>query len=308
VLHSSLALATTLGLAAVVLVAALTAPGGQVPLRRGEDRGVSPRVTPTAAPAAWGLHPAASDRATVVVEDWPAALGRRLAELLAVADDALRGLLAGDADADDQPAETRKRERGSSRPADRRRLHLVQTISGGIAPKSIVSDQQGRVYAMNMMYGHTITVFDRHYKRVKDITDTIDLSRYGYRGYPEPVQGAPAEAAVSPDGRKIYVSNYSMYGPGFKHPGFDLCKASDRIDRSFVYEIGTRSLRKTAAIEVGEVPKYLAISPNGRTMLVGNWCSWDISVVDLRERREVARIPAGVAPPGIAVTPNRRKA
>ncbi len=307
-LHSSLALATTLGLAAVVLVAALTAPGGQVPLRRREDRGVSPRVTPTAAPAAWGLHPAASDRATVVVEDWPAALGRRLAELLAVADDALRGLLAGDADADDQPAETRKRERGSSRPADRRRLHLVQTISGGIAPKSIVSDQQGRVYAMNMMYGHTITVFDRHYKRVKDITDTIDLSRYGYRGYPEPVQGAPAEAAVSPDGRKIYVSNYSMYGPGFKHPGFDLCKASDRIDRSFVYEIGTRSLRKTAAIEVGEVPKYLAISPNGRTMLVGNWCSWDISVVDLRERREVARIPAGVAPRGIAFSPNGRTA
>jgi YVTN family beta-propeller protein len=59
---------------------------------------------------------------------------------------------------------------------------------------------------------------------------------------------------------------------------------------------------------VGEVPKYLAISPNGRTLLVGNWCSWDISVVDLRQRREVARIPAGVAPRGIAFSPNGRTA
>jgi len=311
VLHSSLALATTLGLVSVLLVAALTAPGEQVAVSQREDRSVSPRVTATATPSAPGLRPAASDRATAAADGWPAALGRQLAELIAVADDALRGLLAGNAetaDADDQPAETRKRNRGSSRPADKRRLRLVRTISGGMAPKSIVSDQRGRVYAMNMMYGHSITVFDRHYKRVKDITDTIDLSRYGYRDYPEPVQGAPAEAAVSPDGRKIYVSNYSMYGRGFKHPGFDLCKASDRIDQSFVYEIGTRSLRKTAAIEVGEVPKYLAISPNGRTMLVGNWCSWDISVVDLRQRREVARIPAGVAPRGIAFSPNGRTA
>ncbi len=43
-------------------------------------------------------------------------------------------------------------------------------------------------------------------------------------------------------------------------------------------------------------------------MLVGNWCSWDISVVDLREGREVDRIPAGVAPRGIAFSPNGRRA
>jgi DNA-binding beta-propeller fold protein YncE len=175
----------------------------------------------------------------------------------------------------------RAKERGSDRPADKRRLRLVRTISGGMAPKSIVSDQRGRVYAMNMMYGHTISVFDRRYKRVKDISDSIELSRFGYGAYPGTVQGAPVEAAVSRDGKKIYVSNYSMYGPGFGHPGFDLCTPRDRIDRSFIYQIDTRSLRKTDAIQVGEVPKYLAITPDGRRMLVGNWCSWDLSVVDL---------------------------
>ena len=234
-----------------------------------------------------------------------------LSSQLAVLHDAVQVALLSSATAGDGkpegPART-TRKRGSDRPADTRRLRLVRSISGGMAPKSIVSDQHGRVFAMNMMYGHSITVFDRHYKRVRDVSDSIDLSRHGYPEFAEPVQGAPAEAAVSPDGRKIYVSNYSMYGPGFKHPGFDLCRPDDRIDRSFVYEMGTRSLRKTAAIQVGEVPKFLAIAPNGRTMLVGNWCSWDISVVDLRKGREVDRIPAGVAPRGIAFSPNGRRA
>jgi YVTN family beta-propeller protein len=177
-----------------------------------------------------------------------------------------------------------------------------------MAPKSIVADQRGRYFAMNVMYGHSITVFNRRYKRIKDISDTIDLSRHGHPRYRTPVQGAPVEGAVSRDGRTLYVSNYSMYGEGFEHPGFDLCTPRDRIDRSFVYAIDTRSLRKKAAIQVGAVPKYLAITPDGRTMLVGNWCSWDISVVDLRKGREVARIPAGVAPRGMAFSPNGRRA
>ncbi len=244
-------------------------------------------------------------------------LGRRLTTLHDAAQGALGNLLLEDPGEDGRTADLEAesdrsghatRQRGSDRPADKRRLQLVRTISGGMAPKSIVSDQHGRVFAMNMMYGHSITVFDRHYKRIRDVADSVDLWRHGYPEYPERVQGAPVEAAVSPDGRKIYVSNYSMYGPGFKHPGFDLCRSDDRIDPSFVYEIGTRSLRKTDAIQVGEVPKYLAITPNGRTMLVGNWCSWDISVVDLRKGREVGRIPAGVAPRGIAFSPDGRRA
>jgi YVTN family beta-propeller protein len=198
----------------------------------------------------------------------------------------------------------KKRQKASTK----RRLKLVKTITGGLSPKSIVADQRGRYYAMNMMYNHTITVFNRRYKRVKTIDDSIDLSKYGYRQFDEKVQGAPVEAAVSPDRKRIYVSNYSMYGPGFRNQGFDLCKSSDRIDRGFVYEINTRTLRKTDAIQVGDVPKYLAVSPDGRYLLVGNWCSWDISVVDLRKNKEIRRIDAGVAPRGIAFSPNSKTA
>lgn len=199
-------------------------------------------------------------------------------------------------------------KRKPEKPSNKRRMKLVKTITGGLSPKSIVADQNGQVFAMNMMYNHTISVFDNKYRLRKTIQDSINLKKFGFGKYPSKVRGAPVEAAVSPDGKKIYVSNYTMYGPGFNDQGFDLCTPRDRIDRSFVYEIDTKTLRKTDAIRVGEVPKYLAITPDGRRMLVGNWCSWDISVVDLRKGREIKRIKAGVAPRGMAFSPNGKRA
>ncbi len=204
--------------------------------------------------------------------------------------------------------QARRQQRRDAKPSTKRRLKLVKTITGGLSPKSIVSAQNGKVFVMNMMYNHTITVFNRRYRRAKVIDDSVNLAKFGYARYDQAVQGAPVEAALNPKTHRIYVSNYSMYGPGFRHQGFNLCTPSDKIDRSFVYEIDTRKLRKTDAIEVGEVPKYLAVTPNGRYLLVGNWCSWDISVVDLRKGKEVRRIDAGVAPRGIAFSPSGRTA
>jgi YVTN family beta-propeller protein len=195
------------------------------------------------------------------------------------------------------------------KPSNKRKLKLVKTITGGgLSPKSIVADQNGQIFTMNMMYNHNITVFNKAYKRKKVIDDTINLAKFGYKQYSAKARGAPVEAAVSPDGSRIYVSNYTMYGPEFPNQGFDLCTPRDRIDRGFVYVINTKSLRKVDAIQVGEVPKYLAITPDGRYMLVGNWCSWDISVVDLRKNKEIHRIDAGVAPRGIAYSPNGKTA
>ncbi len=303
--RSSLALGTALAL----LLVASAGPTGSIVSAR-ERGGHAPHDVPRGSPAALQgaseADPDAGSGLVAALRGLPFGVGLQMARLVDLARSTLEDVV-------EPPTSTGKRDRGrtrhgSDRPADKRRLILVETISGGMAPKSIVSDQQGRVYAMNVMYGHTITVFDRHYKRIRDISDSVVLSRFGYRRYPAEVRGAPVEGAVSPDGKRLYVSNYSMYGPGFGHPGFDLCSASDRIDRSFVYAISTKTLRKTDVIQVGEVPKYLAVTPDGRRLLVGNWCSWDISVVDLEQGREIRRIEAGVAPRGIAYSPNGRTA
>jgi YVTN family beta-propeller protein len=185
-------------------------------------------------------------------------------------------------------------------PSDQRRLHLAQVISGGITPKSVVSSQTGLFFVQNMMYLHTIRVYDRSFNVVKTIRDAVDLAKFGYRQFPGRVRGAPVEAAFTPDHRTAYVSQYAMFGPGFNHPGDDTCLPSWQVDRGFVYRIDVATLRKTGAVEVGSTPKFLAVTPDGKRLLVSNWCSGDVSVINLATFQPITRVRVGWHPRGLA--------
>lgn len=193
-------------------------------------------------------------------------------------------------------------------PSDRGALKLVATIGGQISPKSVVASGTGLVVAQNMMYNHTVTVYDRSHELLKTIPDTVDLAELGYRRYAgSTYQGAPVEAAFSPDARHVYVTNYSMYGPGFGPEGTDVC-GPGQYDDSFVYRIDTETLEIDQAIRVGAVPKYVAVTPDGRYVLVTNWCSYDLSVIDAAKGRVVRTVPLGPYPRGIAVSPGSETA
>lgn len=190
------------------------------------------------------------------------------------------------------------------KPSSRTRLVLRETLGGDISPKSVVSSGTGLVFAQNMMYRHTVTVYDsRTLELVKTIADTVSLADFGYKRYSGTQQGAPVEAAFSPDGKYAYVSNYSMYGAGFGPEGDDQCTPSSGYDRSFVYRISLETLEIDDAYRVGAVPKVVAVTPDGRFVLVANWCTWDLSVVSTKRGREVRRIPMGRYPRGITVSP-----
>jgi YVTN family beta-propeller protein len=196
-----------------------------------------------------------------------------------------------------------------ARPSDLARLKLRAVITGRISPKSVASSGTGYVTAQNMMYRHTITVYDaRTLELVKTISDAVRLSRLGYPQFAGISHGAPVEAAFSPDGRYAYVSNYSMYGAGFGPEASDSCTPSSGYDRSFLYRVDMRRLAIDRAYRVGEVPKVVAVTPDGRYVLATNWCSWDLSVVSTWSNREVRRIPIGPYPRGIAVTHDGRAA
>jgi YVTN family beta-propeller protein len=198
-----------------------------------------------------------------------------------------------------EPSETTTTTPGP--PSSKRRLRPLETIYGDISPKSVVSSGDGLFLAQNMMYRHTVTAYDRDGELLATIPDQVDLSSFGFDQYPGGHQGAPVEAAFSPSGDYAYVSNYSMYGPGFTHEGMDTCAPGDGTDRSFVYRIDTETLEIDDAIRVGAVPKYVATSPDGRWVLVTNWCTYDLSVIDVEKGKEVRRIDLGPYPRGIAV-------
>ncbi len=244
--------------------------------------------------AAWLVLRAGSDTDTAVASPAPPAAAPPAAN-----DGKARGPKSQAARAPQQ-TEVEK----NAKPSDRARLRLRKVLSGNISPKSVAASGAGYVTAQNMMYRHSVTVYDsRSLKLVKTISDAVRLTQLGHPDYPGVSRGAPVEAAFSSDGRYAYVSNYSMYGAGFGAEGSDTCSPSSGYHRSFVYRIDMENLEIDAAYRVGAVPKVVAVTPDDRYVLVTNWCSYDLSVISTRLGRQVKRIPIGPYPRGIAVSP-----
>ena len=186
-------------------------------------------------------------------------------------------------------------------PAIDRPLSLASTITGAISPKSVDATGTGLVFAQNMMYRHTMTVYNDAGALVKTIPDSVDLASFGYPGHAGLSRGAPVEGAVSPDHKYFYVTNYSMYGSDFGPEGSDNCSGPGGLSPSYVYRVDVKSLAITGVAQVGMVPKYVAVTPDNKYVLVTNWCSFDLSVIDRVTFKEVRRIPLGTDPRGIAV-------
>ena len=180
-------------------------------------------------------------------------------------------------------------------------LTRVATVTGAISPKSVTATGTGLVFAQNMMYRHTMTVYDAGGALVKTIPDGVDLTKFGVTGHPGVSRGAPVEAAVDQSHRYVFATNYSMYGANFGPEGSDNCSGPGGLTPSYVYRVNIATLAIDAVGQVGMVPKYVAVTPDDRYVLVSNWCSYDLSVLDYATLHEVDRIHLGAYPRGIAI-------
>jgi len=99
---------------------------------------------------------------------------------------------------------------------DQTKMVLLNSINGAISPKSVSASNSGLVSAHNMMYRHSVTIYDAQTMELQaTVSDSVQLSNFGYSKYSGNYKGAPVEGAFSPDGKYLYFSNYSMYGKGF---------------------------------------------------------------------------------------------
>ena len=183
--------------------------------------------------------------------------------------------------------------------SERRLVDAFTVSDDDLQPKSIVASGNGLFFAQNMMYRHNVAVYDRSGAKVGVIDDTVDLGDFGLD--PVTVQGSPVEAAVTPDGRYVYVSNYKMYGEGYNPVADDPCDRGD-WDDSFVYKIDVETLEIVAVVPTGAVPKFLDVSPDGSTLVVSNWCGFDVSFIDTATDTEVTRVDVGRHPRGVAIS------
>jgi YVTN family beta-propeller protein len=187
-------------------------------------------------------------------------------------------------------------------PADDFVLTQINTINGRISPKSVTASDTGLVFAQNMMYQHTMTVYDAASGAlVKTIPDGVDLAQFGFTGHPGISRGAPVEAAVDDAHRYMFASNYSMYGANFGPEGSDNCGGPGGLSPSYVYRVSLKTLAIDKVGQVGMVPKYVAVTPDDKYVLVSNWCSYDLSILGYNTLHEVQRIHLGAYPRGIAI-------
>jgi YVTN family beta-propeller protein len=183
------------------------------------------------------------------------------------------------------------------------KMSLVKTITGNISPKSVRSSGSGLVSAHNMMYRHSVTIYDANtFELVSTVPDSVQLSKYGYSKYSSIYKGSPVEGAYSPDGKYLYVTNYAMYGKGFNREGHDICSPASGYDTSFLYRVNLANYEIDNVYPVGSVPKVVEVTPDNKFVLVSNWCSYDLTVISIASQKVVKTIKIGRYPRGIAVS------
>ena len=189
------------------------------------------------------------------------------------------------------------------------KMKLIKTINGSIAPKSVRSSGDGVVSAHNMMYRHSVTVYDaKTFELLHTVPDSVSLLSFGYSKSASIFEGSPVEGTFSPDDKYLYVSNYAMYGPGYNKEGHDTCSPASGFDKSFVYRINRSSYEIDAIYPVGSVPKVVEITPDNKYLLVANWCSYTVSVVSIEQNKVVKTVKIGRYPRGIAISNDSTKA
>jgi YVTN family beta-propeller protein len=188
-------------------------------------------------------------------------------------------------------------------------MKLIKTINGSISPKSVRSSGDGVVSAHNMMYHHSVTIYDaKSFELIKTIPDSVSLKTFGYSKSTSNFKGAPVEGSYSPDGKYLYVTNYAMYGPGYNKEGHDTCSPASGFDSSFVYRINRSNYEIDAVYPVGSVPKVVEVTPDNKYILVTNWCSYTLTVISVEKQKVVKSIKIGRYPRGIAVSKDSKKA
>ena len=188
-------------------------------------------------------------------------------------------------------------------------MKLIHTINGSISPKSVRSSGDGVVSAHNMMYRHSVTVYDaKTFELLHTVSDSVSLQDFGYSKTAGNYKGAPVEGTFSPDGKYLYVSNYSMYGKGYSKEGHDTCSPADGYDKSFVYRINRSNYQIDSVYPVGSVPKVVEITPDNKYVLAANWCSYTVSVISVEQNKVIKTVKIGRYPRGIAISNDSTKA
>jgi len=190
-----------------------------------------------------------------------------------------------------------------------------KTVTLSVVQKGSLSPSYAFITNIN---SNTVSVINTENK---NLTDTV------------PVGINPVGAAVSPNGKNVYVTNahydyrgsisvidtainevtatldlgdkYSPYGIAITPDGKKLYVANRDINGVSVIDTSTKTV--TAAVPVGKGPMGVAASPDGTKVYVTNRYSSNVSVIDTITNTVIASVKVELGPSGVAVSPDGTK-
>jgi len=140
---------------------------------------------------------------------------------------------------------------------------------GGLGCGGERSAVSGRIYVSNQL-DNTVSVIDG------DTPKVVATVRVGV---------SPAQLAVSPDRRSVYIAN----------------TGSNTVS---VLNTNSNTVANTIALPRGSRPVGLALSPSGRYLYTADGGNNRVSVIDARAGRVMTSVPVGAQPLGVAVAPD----
>ena len=195
-------------------------------------------------------------------------------------------------------------------------LRLVKTFPGAVAPKSVALSPDGRFAAVMNLEGMEAWLIDA---RSLEIVRHIDFAPFkeaatGFdyaKKKPIPSYAQkPVEATFSNDSRFLWMSLHNaasvvVYDLEEKAPP----PANAPSYRAVIRDAsGGSHLWRLPRIATGKTPKVVEVTPDSRYVVVGNWHSGSVTVIDAARLSPVATIQSGASPEfiprGLAVSPD----
>lgn len=176
----------------------------------------------------------------------------------------------------------------------------------GLGPAAIASDGHGKLYLTHPDDGEISVV---------NANSGLVIKRLPYKGQ-------AFGLAVDPDGRSIYVGDWSASRvtrlsaetgvvEGTVAVGEDPAHlVIDRTGRLYVADreshqvsvVDTARMERIAVIPVGKAPFALGLSPRQDRLYVANVRSNDLTVIDTGQLKRIATVPVGAMPYGVATS------
>lgn len=206
-------------------------------------------------------------------------------------------------------------------PYDNLVLDTTRTLQSAPGTKSVLFNSDGsRLYAINLE-GMSIYEFDQ---KTKEIVREFKFRPTRGIGWDydtdKPIRSfeeKPVEACFSHDGAILWVSLHNAEGivPIIINNTAEAMQQPDATTKrmAIVYPDG----RKTDSVNVpliktGKTPKVIAVSADNKHLLVSNWHSYSVSVLELNDQqfpygKVIKDIPMGTIPRGVAIDDKRNK-